>query len=630
MVPALRPSALRDRLPRGETLPAADWERRHRRLLALLWACAAVLPLLALVLDGVTAPLHLAADLAAPVLCALAAGLPVGRRLRALAVAVGLLACTAILVHHAPGTIEVHFAFFVVMALLCLYEDWVLYATALLFVLAHHLLLGLVAPGDVFGDGRDPLVWALVHAGAILAASLVNIGVVRFNQDLRERSACAERRLRRVVAVAAEGIVELDAAGRVAFANPAAGSILGCPPERLLGRSARELFPEGAFGETVAVRCDGRRVDVECAAGGGASSVIVTFHDTSRRRRAERAAEVQAAATEVLATSASLDDAAPALLRVLAEQLGWDVALLWSPADDGTLHRQVLRLADPALAEGAELLCAAVERRTDSSLAGRALRAGHPLWLADLRAAGDGDGVADELGLAAGVALPLRAGGAELGVLEFFATGPREVDAAERRLVAQLGAQLAGFLDRVDRAERAALLEEAALADALTGLPNRRALDGRLPLALEASGHGDDPLCLALIDLDHFKAYNDGHGHPEGDALLREAAVAWSGELRDGDVLSRYGGEEFALLLPRCAPEHARGVVERLLAATPRGQTASAGIASSRGRRDAAELLRAADDALYAAKRGGRAQVVLAPERRFARSTAAAPSPTAG
>ncbi len=88
-----------------------------------------------------------------------------------------------------PGTTEAHFHFFVVMGLLCLYEDGALYGLALLFVVGHHAAVGLLVPGEVFAERRDVLAWSLVHAAAILAASVVNVAVLRLNEDLRERSA---------------------------------------------------------------------------------------------------------------------------------------------------------------------------------------------------------------------------------------------------------------------------------------------------------------------------------------------------------------------------------------------------------------------------------------------------------
>ena len=82
-----------------------------------------------------------------------------------------------------------------------------------------------------------------------------------------------------------------------------------------------------------------------------------------------------------------------------------------------------------------------------------------------------------------------------------------------------------------------------------------------------------------MLDLDHFKAYNDRRGHQAGDGLLREAAVAWRTALRPYDILARYGGEEFSVILPGCDVADAVVLVERLRAFTPEGESCSAGIA---------------------------------------------------
>jgi diguanylate cyclase (GGDEF)-like protein len=109
-----------------------------------------------------------------------------------------------------------------------------------------------------------------------------------------------------------------------------------------------------------------------------------------------------------------------------------------------------------------------------------------------------------------------------------------------------------------------------------------------------------------MIDLDHFKEFNDERGHQAGDRFLKQAAAAWGVELRGTDFLSRYGGEEFALALPNCTPEEAIEVAERLRAATPEGETCSIGIASWDGQESAPALLGRADAALYEAKGRGR------------------------
>jgi diguanylate cyclase (GGDEF)-like protein len=109
-----------------------------------------------------------------------------------------------------------------------------------------------------------------------------------------------------------------------------------------------------------------------------------------------------------------------------------------------------------------------------------------------------------------------------------------------------------------------------------------------------------------MIDLDHFKEFNDERGHQAGDRFLKQAAAAWGVELRGTDFLARYGGEEFALALPGCTPQLALEVADRIRAATPEGETCSIGIACWDGDEGAEPLLGRADRALYEAKHRGR------------------------
>jgi diguanylate cyclase (GGDEF)-like protein/PAS domain S-box-containing protein len=155
-------------------------------------------------------------------------------------------------------------------------------------------------------------------------------------------------------------------------------------------------------------------------------------------------------------------------------------------------------------------------------------------------------------------------------------------------------------------------LQATARTDPLTSLPNRRVWDEDLERELARARRHGGTLCLAMIDLDRFKAFNDHHGHQAGDRLLAAAAAAWRPMLRATDTLARYGGEEFAVLLPHSDHDAARTVVERLLASVPLGQTASAGIAQWDGHEPAEALLARADAALYAAKGAGRARAVTA------------------
>ena len=163
-----------------------------------------------------------------------------------------------------------------------------------------------------------------------------------------------------------------------------------------------------------------------------------------------------------------------------------------------------------------------------------------------------------------------------------------------------------------ERAELMAALAEVARTDELTGLPNRRAWDEALERELARARRESRPLCIAIVDLDRFKGYNDDHGHQAGDRVLKQLAASWGAELRTTDVLARYGGEEFALALPGCDLVDAGILVERLRAATPAGQTASAGLVMWNGDESPERLFGRADKALYEAKESGRDRIVTA------------------
>lgn len=158
------------------------------------------------------------------------------------------------------------------------------------------------------------------------------------------------------------------------------------------------------------------------------------------------------------------------------------------------------------------------------------------------------------------------------------------------------------------------MLDELARIDPLTGVANRRAWDEEVHREISRSSRDRTPLCLAVIDLDHFKAYNDMRGHQEGDVLLQRVAAVWSEIIRKSDFLARYGGEEFAVMLRNCRLEDALTVLERIRLAVGEGQTCSIGLAAWQPGEEAGSLVHRADEALYAAKEAGRDRIKVSQE----------------
>lgn len=166
------------------------------------------------------------------------------------------------------------------------------------------------------------------------------------------------------------------------------------------------------------------------------------------------------------------------------------------------------------------------------------------------------------------------------------------------------------LLSTVD--DQAVQLDQQARTDPLTGLPNRRTLDYQLDRAVQAADREGTPLTIAMLDLDHFKDFNDEHGHQAGDDLLAACARTWLAAAPTGAFLARYGGEEFALLLPGMDAESAEPHLERVRQATPGDVTVSIGYFVRPAGATSYESVLRADRALYAAKEAGRDRIVSA------------------
>jgi diguanylate cyclase (GGDEF)-like protein len=218
------------------------------------------------------------------------------------------------------------------------------------------------------------------------------------------------------------------------------------------------------------------------------------------------------------------------------------------------------------------------------------------------------------------VVVPLSADGQTFGavVLEH---GTRRAGRVERRVVA-MATQFASHAALALR--NSWLLQQVqklAETDGLTGLANRRTFQTTLERELSRAARSGDPVTLLMLDIDHFKSLNDRHGHQAGDEVLKLVSEVLASACRDFDTAARYGGEEFAVVLPACSSAESLVVAERLRETIAEIEavapiTGSAGVATFPTHAgDPESLIKAADEALYESKRGGRNRVTRSRRR---------------
>ncbi len=328
-----------------------------------------------------------------------------------------------------------------------------------------------------------------------------------------------------------------------------------------------------------------------------------------RQREAESSNRARALATidtvaHKLALRTTGESAAPAICEAATEVSRASGASLWEPTADGTgLHATAA--TEPALVGRSVLLSG------QPSGAIHVFNTRKPYFVDDARGeTGVDQELVERLGVRSVLFQPILRDGNPLGVLVVYwseSIGEVRDDVGPVMTLLATEASIA-----IERADLLARLERAARTDDLTGLPNRRAWDEHIGREVARAKRLGSPLCVAMLDLDHFKDYNDRFGHQAGDRFLKETAAAWQSHTRRSDFIARYGGEEFAIAMVDCDLEEASEALELLRALTPEGASSSAGVALWDGSEAEAELVARADAALYEAKRGGRDQVVTA------------------
>ncbi|MEZ0491104.1 diguanylate cyclase domain-containing protein [Kineococcus sp. TBRC 1896] len=432
------------------------------------------------------------------------------------------------------------------------------------------------------------------------------------------------------------GLVVVDAAGHVTSLNRTARQWHGESPAHLAADGRAPLAP-GDLPWSRALR-DGSVEDVELvlttpgqaprtlvcsgrsmrSGDGTPLGAVVALHDVTEARQREKAlarahatlaehtARVQALA-DASRTLAAARDPQQAVCHLVRELTGADAAYLLrpAPADDGAELRAVATVGFPSLEITYPL--------DEPSLAGLTFTSAEPVFVGDVathpRAS---QRWVDLTGVVSGAWHPVVLSGQRtVGVLGVFWRQTRqELGEHVLPVLQTLTGEVAHAAERTELLQR---LAEAAERDTLTGLANRRRWDEVIATEVARAARTGEPLSVAVIDLDHFKRYNDTHGHLGGDVLLREFADAALACLREVDVIARWGGEEFVVALPGCAAEDAVTVADRIRAVVPRGQSCTIGVARWRPGLLAQDVVRLADAALYAGKEQGRDRTVVHP-----------------
>ena len=270
--------------------------------------------------------------------------------------------------------------------------------------------------------------------------------------------------------------------------------------------------------------------------------------------------------------------------------------------------------------------------RVGEGISGEVMDTGKPLMVTDLRMAGRKAAPAERrYKTNSFISYPIMIGGRKVGVLNVTdKSGGGVYDEVDLSLLEIIGPQVALALERAEWQERATEFQLMSITDSLTGLPNRRYLEERLAEELNRSKRYDYPMSFLMIDIDDFKAYNDKNGHQAGDVALQITAHCLKGALRAADVASRYGGEEFCILLPQTAVAEAGVIADRIrqrVSTTefPHGKsqplglvTISVGVSTFTKNVDSSEnIIAAADRALYQAKSLGKDRIEFYREREI-------------
>ncbi|HEY2989219.1 MAG TPA: GAF domain-containing protein [Candidatus Binatia bacterium] len=533
--PAKMASRLWSVLPSGGSLPQDVWRRRHRFLLGLTWAHAIIIALIGPLLgyswelkggalfrdDAVFHTIGEGLIVAAFALLACWKG--ARRSVQATAVGFGLMSASAILVHLSGGYIELHFHFFVMLTFLALYQDWVPYILAIVYVAIHHGLVGVLWPEAVYNHTAAlsaPWTWAGIHAFFVLGASVGSIIAWRFNET-------AFARAKLILDVAGDGICGLDVEGKITFVNSAAAQMMGSKGRYITGRSMDEVVrhacPDGslfsnatspillsmregnsyhAVDETF-YRKDGTSFLADYVSNpiferGSVTGAVVAFTDVTHRKRAEEELQARYRELAILHEVGQMIFGSTDLKAVMGNILERALALV-------SLHVGNIRLFGPdgRMQTGAyrgyrDATYIGTHHRTVDGTEGggfvrRIVAGGKSLAVEDISTT-DGLRTFKGEGVRSAIIVPITTAEETLGVIEVGSRAPRSFRSDEVRLLEAIGNQLGVAVQKArlfEEAEQRAKEQEGLSAIAMAAsqsLEMREMLRSALDKVLEVTG----------------------------------------------------------------------------------------------------------------------------------------------
>jgi diguanylate cyclase (GGDEF)-like protein/PAS domain S-box-containing protein len=517
---------------------------------------------------------------------------------------------------------------------------------ALRTLLATALYTGLLSMGLGLSSGAETSE-TLRETGLGLAAGLA-VGVAvylwrarRRESDERKKAEDMAAQLAAVVESSETAVIKLNREGGIVGWNSGAEKIYGYTVDEARGRQASLLFPPGRPGgmslildamergepvdshETVCSRKDGRLIDVSFAVlpvrdglgrivGVSAVAREITeqkAEEALRKRNAELSAlfDVSSALNETI----TIDTVLPRVLEAIT-----NLGILYIErkgaifAVEGDRMRLVCHMGT-----NDDFVHLHKDMKVGDCLCGLAAKTGEVVVsknsLEDTRHSMSRRSVMyREMAPHGHVIIPLKTKDRIAGVLCLYLTADVDVDDSLIKLLLSIGNQIALAIDNARLYEETRAL---SLLDPLTGLANRRLMEISLDKNFASAKRYERPFSVIMLDLDHFKNYNDTYGHVAGDRLLVEVAKMISREVRETDLAVRYGGEEFVIMLPETklgrACEVAERIRERVLAHG--AITVSLGVSTYQQEMENREdIIAMADDALYQAKQRGRNQTI--------------------